>query len=239
MVGMQTMSSWTQESVPVVTVRGAWRGEVPPEIARVHVTVSARGTDRPSVLTQIAGRVDELRSALDGYGEAVERVDAHPLRVIARLKEGRWRDDKVTEKVAGYVAEAQLSVLVVDFTVLGDLLLRLADRDMVAVRDLRWGLRPDSAALRGARAAAVRDARANAEEYAAAVGSRLTGLVEISDAGPSYDGYGDAFPASLVMGHAEPESSVADDVTLTVEPVPQMVSASVHVRFTLAPPDFA
>jgi uncharacterized protein YggE len=237
MVGMRPMSSWTQESVPVVTVRGAWRGEVPPEIARVFLTVSARGADRSSVLTQIAGRVDELRSILDGYGEAVERIDAHPLRVSARLKDGRWRDDRVSEKVTGYVAEAQLTVLVVDFSVLGDLLLRLADREMVAVRGPQWSLRPDSAALRGGRAAAVRNARANAEEYAAAVGSRLTGLVEISDAEPDYDG--GPFPASMLAGSADPEESVADDVTLTVEPVPQAVSATVQARFIVAPPDFA
>jgi len=236
MVSMEAMSSWTRDSVPVVTVRGAWRGKVPPELAEVYVTVSARGADRPSVLTQIAGRVDELRATLAGYGEAVERVDAHPLRVNVRLKDGRWRDDKVSEKVAGYVAEAQLGVLVVDFSVLGDLLLRLADREMVAVRGPQWSLRPDSAALRGGRAAALRDARANAEEYAAAVGSRLIGLVEISDAEPSYD---DGARGFGMVASAEPESSVADDVTFTVDPVPQIVSAAVQVRFTLAPPDFA
>lgn len=233
---MEPMSSWTSDSVPVVTVRGAWRGEVPPELAEVYVTVSARGADRPSVLTQIAGRVDELRATLDGYGEAVERVEARPLRVNARLKEGRWRDDKVNERVAGYVAEADFTVLVSDFDVLGDMLLRVADREMIAVRGPEWSLRPDSVARRGARAAAVRDARANAEEYAAAVGSRLTGLVEISDGGRSYDDGAYAFAASM---EAEPGRSVADSVTFTVEPVPQTVSASVQVRFTLAPPDFA
>jgi uncharacterized protein YggE len=237
MLDMRPMSSWTQDSVPVVTVRGAWRGEAPPEIARVYVTVSARGADRSSVLTQTAGRVDELRSTLDGYGEAVERVDAHPLRVSVRLKEGRWRDDRVSEKVTGYVAESTLTVLVVDFSVLGDLLLRLADREMVAVRGPQWSLRPDSPALRGGRAAALRDARANAEEYAAAVGSRLTGLVEISDAEPDYDG--GPYPASLTVGSAEKEGSVADDVTLSIEPVLQTVSATVQARFIVAPPDFA
>jgi uncharacterized protein YggE len=154
MVSMEPMSSWTSDSVPVVTVRGAWRGEVPPELAEVYVTVSARGADRPSVLTQIAGRVDELRATLDGYGEAVERVEARPLRVNARLKEGRWRDDKVNERVAGYVAEADFTVLVSDFDVLGDMLLRVADREMIAVRGPEWSLRPDSVARRGARAAA-------------------------------------------------------------------------------------
>jgi uncharacterized protein YggE len=154
MVGMEPMSSWTRDSVPVVTVRGAWRGEVPPEVARVYVTVSARGADRPTVLTQISGRVDELRATLDGYGEAVERVDAHPLRVSARMREGRGRNDKVTERVTGYSAEADFTILATDFDVLGDMLLRVADREMVALRGPEWSLRRDSAAQRGARAAA-------------------------------------------------------------------------------------
>ena len=59
---------------------------------------------------------------------------------------------------------------------IGDLLVRLADREMVELTGPEWALRPDSEVYRRARTEAVRDARRRAEEYAAAAGSRLTGL---------------------------------------------------------------
>lgn len=220
---------------PTVAVRGAWHGEVQPELARVLVGVTARGGDRDRILTQISDRVREVRTTLDRYGDAVERVDASPLRVIARFK-----SDKPTEKVSGYVAEVGLTLVVVDFTVLGDMLLRLADEEMVTVDGPYWALRPDSAAYRRARTAAVQDARTRAEEYAAAAGSRLTGLVEIADTGLSR-GAGDHFPEAVpaAMRHATARGSVADRVTFDVEPVPQEVSASVEARFRLTQPDFS
>ena len=214
---------------PVVSVRGEWYGEVPPELARVLVTVAARGRERPLTLKQLNDRVEETRAVIEGYGEAVERVDASPLRVTARYK-----DQKPTERVTGYVAELQLTVVAVDFGVLGDMLFRLADRDMVSIRGPYWALRADSAVYGMARTEAVRDARTRAEEYAAAAGTRLTGLVEIADGAASSrftEATAYAMPASA-------RGSVADDVTFDVEPVPQEVSASVEARFTLAPLDF-
>lgn len=220
-------------SEPTVAVRGHWTEEVPPDLARVRVTVGARHGDRAHALRDLTRRADELRAELTGYGEAVESVDAAPLRARPWFKGG-----KPTERVAGYVAEVTLTVTVVDFAVLGDLLLRLADRDMAGLDGPFWSLRPGSDAYRRARTEAVRDARRRAEEYAAAAGSRLTGLVEIADLGLSGQGPV-AMPArSASLMRAETRSSVAGEVSFDVDPVPQTVEAAVEARFTLAQPDF-
>lgn len=234
MYGRRMTSASTPE--PVVAVRGQWRDEVQPELARVFVTIGARGDDRAKILTLVSGRVDEVRKVIDAYGEGVERVEQSALQVMARFK-----GPKPTEKPSGYVAEVRLTVLVTDFTVLGDMLLRLADEAMVTVDGPHWSLRPDSNVYRKARIEAVRDARTRAEEYAAAAGSRLTGLVEIADVGLSR-GYGDGYveeaaPAS--MSFLASRGSVADRLTFDVQPVPQTVSATVHARFTLTQPDFS
>jgi hypothetical protein len=219
---------------PTVAVRGHWAAEVPPEVARVRVSVGARHGDRAHALRELGRRVEEARAGLAGYGDAVEAVDASPLWVRPQFKAG-----KPSERVTGYLAGMQMTVTVVDFTVVGDLLLRLADRDMVSLEGPFWALRPDSDAYRQARTAAVRDARQRAEEYAAAAGARLTGLVEITDTGPSMaENAGGPFAAGAMFHTAGARGSVADELTFDVEPVPQTVYASVEARFTVTQPDF-
>jgi uncharacterized protein YggE len=214
-----------------IAVRGSWTAEVPPDLARVRVSVSARSGDRGQALRDLTRRVEEVRAALAGYGEAVEAVDGGPLWVRPQVKQGRPR-----ERVSGYLAGTALTTTVVDFDVLGDLLLRLADREMVALDGPWWALRPESDAHRRARTEAVRDARRRAEEYAAAAGVRLTGLVEISDVGISaHEGF--AAAGAPVMFHRTLDSSLADELTFEVEPVAQTVSATVEARFTATQPE--
>jgi hypothetical protein len=217
---------------PSVAVRGSFTADVPPELARVHVSVGARSADRAQALRYLTSRLDEARAILGGYGAAVESVDTGALGVRPQFKDG----GRPRERVTGYLAGATLTVTVVDFAVLGDLVLRLADRELVSLDGPFWALRPGSDAYRRARTEAVRDARRRAEEYAAAAGARLTGLVEIADTGLSAPEH-----VSLAAAGAfrmAKDTSVADEVTLDVEPVPQTVSASVEARFTVTQPDF-
>jgi len=213
---------------PTVAVRGSWTGDVPPELASVQLSVGARSGDRAQALRDLTRRTEELRATLEGYGAAVERVDTGVLWVRPQVKDGRPR-----ERITGYLAGAQLTATVVEFTVLGDLLLRLGDRDMVTLAGPFWALRPDSEAYRRARTEAVRDARRRAEEYAAAIGSRLTGLLEIADTGLSApEPVSFAAAGSFRMA----KDSVADEVAFDVAPVPQSVSAVVEARFTVSHP---
>ncbi|MGY1661269.1 SIMPL domain-containing protein [Geodermatophilus sp. SYSU D00705] len=221
----------TLPAAATIAVRGAWTAEVPPELARVRVSVGARSGDRAQALRDVTRRADDVRGALGGYGAAVESVEAGALWVRPQLKDGRPR-----ERVTGHVAGLSLTAVVVDPAVLGDLLVRLADRDMVSLDGPFWALRPDSGAYRRARTEAVRDARRRAEEYAAAAGARLTGLVQIADVGMAApEGFAVA-PAAMFRTAAD--SSVADELIFEVEPVPQTVSATVEARFTCTQPDF-
>jgi uncharacterized protein YggE len=216
----------TLPAAPTVAVRGEWTAEVPPELARIRVAVGARSADRATALRDLARRVEEVRATLGACGAGVESVAVSPLRVRPQFRDGRPR-----ERVTGYVAGQHLTVVVVDPEVLGDLLVRLADRDMVELTGPEWALRPDSEVHRRARTEAVRDARRRAEEYAAAAGSRLTGLVEIADTGLS-GGPVSVAPAAFLSGVRQ------EVVAVDVEPVPQTVHAAVEARFTLTQPDF-
>jgi len=207
----------------VVAVRGEVQREVPPELAHFSVTVTARDADRPIVLRRLAERAEAMRAALAEYEPAIERRETGGLHVYPEPKKGGRG-----ERVAAYHGSATITVTVTDFTVLGDLMLRLADQDQTEVHGPWWSLRPDSPAHREARRAAIDDAIARARDYAEAVGARLVRLVEISDVG----GVGDR-PLGMRFKAA---AMLDEGPSIDFDPPPQTVQAQVAIRFTITEP---
>src|SRR5690349_20592326 len=111
---------------PVVTVRGEAYREVDPELARFSVTTSARDRDRQVTLTRLAERAAAVRVLVEEYAAAVDRRETGELRVRPERK-------RSGERVTGYHGSVVTTVTVTDFTVLGELMLRLADQDQVEV----------------------------------------------------------------------------------------------------------
>jgi uncharacterized protein YggE len=222
------------DSQPVISVRGEAQFEVEPEIALVSVTVMAQDKDRRHALELLAGRARAAADLIKGYGEAVEQLESSPARVHPAVKDGKGR-----ERVTGYVAQAGFSVTVSDFSVLGELVPRLASEEMVAVTGPAWRLRPGSPAYRQARLAAAQDATRRAREYAEAFGGRITGLVEAADTGllgASREAGPATFRASARLAGATVEAEVPE---FDFEPARQTVQAQVEARFTMTTPQFS
>jgi len=211
--------------VPVVAVRGEAVLEVAPEIARFTVTVSARDKDRQATLTRLTQRVDAIRRVLDGYGEAIERRETGSVQVYPELK-------RSGERISAYVASLATTVTVTDFTVLGELMLRLGDEDQTSVAGPWWTLRPNSPVHRQARRAAVDDAVSRAGEYAEAVGCQVGRLLELSDTGMSSA----PTPRIAFAAGMQTTRSGAPMPELDLEPQQQTVVGNVEMRFTLVRP---
>lgn len=216
---------------PVISVRGEATLEVEPEIAVVWVAVLARDADRHravELLTQRSGRVSDM---IKGFGEAIEKLESQPVNVQPVFKDGRIR-----EKVAGYLARAGFTVTIRDFAVLGELVAGLAGADMVTVTGPDWQLRPNSPVRGAVRLAAAKDATRRAGEYAEAFGGRLTGLIEAADAGMMGDtGHG----RWMASARAAPAAAMAGEAPeFDFEPAMQAVSAQVEARYTMTPPHF-
>ncbi|MEW2525113.1 SIMPL domain-containing protein [Streptomyces sp. NPDC047071] len=215
---------------PRVAVRGEARLEVDPEIARIGITVTARGTDRRDALTHLTRRNTDVITLIKTYGEAVERVETGAFSITPELtKRGKG------ERVRTYHGRVHISTELTDFTALGELTTRIADLDLTHVDGPYWSLRPTSPAHRTARQQAVKEAVQRAREYAEALGTTLDALLELADIGtdhtPDY-----AYPAPPGMARAAfaggPEAAPA----LDLEPQRQSVYAQVNARFTMNPP---
>ncbi|MEU5528352.1 SIMPL domain-containing protein [Micromonospora chersina] len=206
---------------PVVAVRGEAYREVAPELARFTVTATARDRDRETTLTRLAERTAAVRVLLDAAEPAVERRETGQLRV--------WPETRRSgERVVAYHGSVTTTVTVVDFTALGELMLRLADQEQVEVAGPWWSLRPDSPAYREARHAAIADALARAREYAEALGARVTALLELADTGLAA-----APPMMAKAGFARAGEAAPE---LELDPQPQPVQAAVEARFTISEP---
>ncbi|MFG2331273.1 SIMPL domain-containing protein [Streptomyces sp. NPDC048604] len=212
---------------PRVTVRGEARLEVDPELARIGVTVGARGTDRDNTLRDLTRRNTEALELIKSYGDAVERLETGAFTLTPEpARHGRG------ERVRAYSGRVHLTAELTDFTALGELATRLAEHELTRVDGPWWTLRPDSPAYARVRRLAVRAAVQRAREYAEALGTTLDALLELSDTGtdlippPQAGGLRMAFAAEAV----EPTPP------LTLEPQLQTASAEVTARFTLHPP---
>ncbi|MPY63918.1 SIMPL domain-containing protein, partial [Streptomyces spongiae] len=163
---------------PRIAVRGEAQLEVDPEIARIGVTVGARGKDRRAALDDLTRRNATALDLVKGYGDAVERVETGAFSITPELtKYGRG------ERVHAYHGRVHITAELTDFTALGELTTRLADLELTSVDGPWWALRPASPAHRRARQQAVREAVLRAREYAEALGTTLAALIELADIG--------------------------------------------------------
>jgi len=206
----------------MIVVRGEATREVPPELAIFTVTVSARDKDRQTTLTRLTERAAELRTYLDNHAEGIERRETSGVQVHPEVK-------RRGERIVAYAGSVTTTVTVTDFSVLGELLLRLADHDQTSISGPWWQLRPGSRAGADVRRSAITDALGRAREYAEAVGAQVDRLVEIAD--ENAGGGGQPMMRMAAYGGA-PEA----DLALEVDPQLQTVHASVLVRVTITEP---
>jgi uncharacterized protein YggE len=215
---------------PRIAVRGEAHLEVDPEIARIGITVAARGKDRRTALDDLTRRNTAILDLVKNYPDAVERLETGAFSISPELKDkGRG------ERVHAYHGRVHITAELTDFTALGELTTRLADMDLTRVDGPWWALRPDSPAHRQARQQAVREAVQRAREYAEALGTSLAALVELADIGAeNTQPYAPAAGTRMrSMAYATEDTAAAP---LDLEPQRQHVHAQVNARFTMLPP---
>ncbi|NED92817.1 SIMPL domain-containing protein [Streptomyces sp. SID11233] len=218
---------------PRLAVRGEAHLEIDPEIARVGITVSARGKDRRTALEDLTRRNTTVLELARTYGEAVEKLETGAFSITPELTQ-RGRD----EKIRAYHGRVHITAVLGDFTALGEFTTHIADLDMTRIDGPWWALRPNSPAHGEARRQAVREAVQRAREYADAVGAQLAALVELADLGaentaPAMPAAPGGYGATRGFAGAPAEAAPA----LDLEPQRQTVRAQVNARFIITPPN--
>ncbi|MDR6978203.1 uncharacterized protein YggE [Streptomyces sp. 3330] len=217
---------------PLLTVRGEAELEVDPEIARIGITVTARGRDRRTTLDDLTRRNTTVLDLLKSYGDEVENLATGTVSITPELTQ-RGRG----ERVRTYHGAVHLTAELADFTALGELTTRLADLDLTTIDGPTWALRPTSPVHRQARRHAVREALQRAEEYAEALGTTLAALLELTDIGTTGGHPRAAFDRRAVrFSMAAPDAEATAPDPLDLEPPRIRIRAEVGAQFTMNPP---
>ncbi|MCT7352840.1 SIMPL domain-containing protein [Streptomyces sp. 15-116A] len=223
-----TATPYGTPETPHLTVRGEAHLDVAPEIARIGVTLTARGRDRRGTLDDLTRRNASVLDLIKSYGDAVEHLETGALTVTPELtKHGRG------ERVRTYHGTVHLTAELGDFTALGELVTRLADLELTRVDGPWWALRPDSPAYGEARRLAVREAVQRARAYAEALGTSLAALIELADTGTELP-HPPAYAARSMDFAASAEDTAPP--ALDLEPRRQHLHAEINARFTMVPP---
>jgi uncharacterized protein len=218
---------------PKLAVRGETVLEVEPDLARIEVSIAARGADRATTVQVLADRDAAVSLILGDFDEIIEKSESSGVRLsppqIGRNGEASCH---------GVIHHA---VTVVAFDRLGELMGQLAADELTEVGGPWWDLRPGSPVYRQARMAAVADAVHRARDYAAAVGSELAGLVELADAHLLSESRSAAEQRTVTGSSSRlphrPRAVAAEEPVFDLSPARQQVRAVVEAMFTITAPD--
>jgi len=221
---------------PTLAVQGEAVLEVDPEIARIEVSVAAVDRDRAKTLQLLNDRAVAVDKVLASFPDVIEKTETSGVRVSPQLA-GRVARDRIS----GYHGAVYHAITVTGFDRLGELMAQLADLDQTEVGGPWWELRPGSRLYGRVRVAAVRDAVRRARDYAKALGSDLTGLVELADARLLSDSRGQT-EAQVMSAARLPHrvrAAAPEEFSFDLVPAKQVVRATVEARFTIGEPDLA
>jgi uncharacterized protein YggE len=205
-----------------VTVRGRAAEDVGPDRVRLVFATQAEAATGAEALAMVAERSAAADAALDRAGDAVllRRPAAVTLSPV-------WSDSR---EVTGQAARRVVTVEAPASGPLGELLAALVAVPGSTVQSTEWVVDPGNPAHGRLRAAAVRDARERATDYARATELRLGALEWITepDVRPGDPGWVAQMAKAVPLGFAGEAAAVLE---LRPEPVP--VDAAVDVRYAL------
>jgi uncharacterized protein YggE len=208
-------------SAPLVTVRGEAQLEGPPDLATVALTLHASGDSPEATRSQLAEGSAKVAGLLAEFETAVERSSTSGVHVYPVF------DRRTPPKITGYQGTFSTQIVVADLESLSVLVLALTALPNSQLDGPWWSLRHDNAMYREARLAAIADARQRAADYAAAFGTAVADLVEVSDLNTGFGGVREMRAFAVGKG--------AEDAAFEFEPATQTVSGQVTVRFSLKP----
>jgi uncharacterized protein len=207
-------------TAPLVTVRGEAQLEGPPDVATVVLTLHASGDSAERTRAQLAEGSGTVVQLLQQFEAALERSSTRGIHVSPVFNR------RTPTKITGYRGTFSTEVVIADFESLSPLVLALTALPSSQLDGPWWSLRPDNQMYREARLAAIADARRRADDYAAAFGTSVADLVEVSDLNAVFSG-------GVREMRAFAAANGADDAVFEFEPAPQSVSGQVTVRFSL------
>lgn len=166
------------EIVRTISVSGTGIVSVDPDTADVTFTVQSDNVSLKEAQADATTRMQGITDTLIAGGVAEEDVVTSSYYITVQ---NEYDDDGNFERVSGYRVDAQITATVRDIATLGELLDTVVTGGANGVYGLYFYVSDPGPAASEARTAAITDARAKADELAAASGVNIIGVMSISE----------------------------------------------------------
>lgn len=209
-----------QPEPPVLAVDGSGQAVIAPDRATISLGVVSQSADAKQAQAENARKAAAIQAALVSSGIPQANIQTrgyyfHPL--YESQAKGHEND------ITGYQAENTVTVLVEDISAVGKIIDLALDNGANAVSSLSFGAKNTSKVRKDALNAAVRDARAKADELAAALGRRVVGLKSVSES---------TYP--LADRSLNGKMLAAEAASTPIAPGTLEMSADVHIEYYLS-----
>lgn len=205
-------------------VVGTGRVARAPDQVTLSAGVTTRAAQAEAALSENAQRMARVRAALERAGVAARDIQTGYVGLSQDYRQDPAAGGEM--RPSGYVATNNVNIRFRDIARAGPIIDALVAEGANNVNGPSFGIADRDAVMDEARTRAVAAARARADLYARAIGSRVVRIVAISEAGPMGGG-----PVMMQAAFARDASAET-----RIEPGEVEVEANVSVTFELARP---
>ena len=220
--GPTTIQASAQPPVRTLNVSGTGKVDLAPDIAYINLGVH---TENPSAADAVASnnaQTEKVIDALKGMGIAEKDIRTTNFSIWPSQNyspDGTPLDTK-------YVVDNTVFVTIRDLSKLGDLLDSVIAAGVNTVNSVQFDLADKTAAMKQARADAVKDAQKQAEELAAAAGLQIGEVYSI--------GFAESFTPIFEYGKGGGGGdAAAAAVSVPIQPGQLTISATVNMSYVL------
>jgi uncharacterized protein YggE len=226
---------------PLLSVRAGAQQLVDPDYVLLTSSITLSRNSKAEALTAAASALERLTTDLTSLGGVplVTGTDRAPLawsaHSVTTRVEYRYNQASGREEATGQVtATVALLIAVRAFDALDALGTVLARHEELNVYDVAWHVDADNPVWPRVRAAAIRAAIRKGSDYAAALGGSLLRVEHIADVGllGDVDDPGLHRPTGARSYEVGLTSRAQGADTPSLDPVPQVLSATIEARFT-------
>ena len=201
--------------------------EAPPDFAAVSIGVSNKAATTGAAIDQTSASAAKIVESARTFGIAPRDVQTSSLSLQPAYRTVRDGNGNVEQRPDGYTASNTVTIRVRDLGRLGEFLRTVVDGGANRIGGVEFGLADPSRLEREAIAAAVKDARAQADTIATAAGIRLGRIEQIR--------YGASQTASPMPRRTYRSVAPAAAPPVPVEAGSLDVSAEVEMVFAIEP----
>lgn len=210
---------------PTLTAMGEARVTATPDIANFSTGVVSAAKTAGEALAENTKAVAEVIAAVKAAGVESRDISTSGFSVMPQYAQVK-RDGAEAQRIVGYEVRNSVSVRLRDLTKLGTLLDEVVTKGSNQIGGISFDLADPSKLEEQARAAAVKDARRQAEIMAEAGGVRITRVLSIVEDGGA---------APMPRMFAAAPMAMAERKAVPVEAGEQEVQARVTLTFEIEP----